>query len=81
MWTGAFYPLSDRDNLHTTTCHFAFGQHKYNYVIGFFWKVVTGGQYDVDVTLFDPNKEAIYSQQKQQFDSFQFNAKVMMILF
>lgn len=31
--------------------------------------MVTGGQYDVDVTLEAPNKEIIYSQVKTQFDS------------
>jgi len=34
--------------------------------------VVTGGQYDVDVTLEAPNKEIIYSQVKTQFDSHSF---------
>ncbi|KMQ98640.1 cdk5 regulatory subunit-associated protein 3 [Lasius niger] len=33
------------------------------------FQVVTGGQYDVDVTLEAPNKEIIYSQVKTQFDS------------
>lgn len=40
------------------------------------FKVVTGGQYDVDVTLLNPNKEVIYTQVKQQFDSHQFTATV-----
>lgn len=31
--------------------------------------MVTGGQYDVDVTLEAPNKEIIYKQVKTQFDS------------
>ncbi|XP_076625583.1 transmembrane emp24 domain-containing protein 7 [Colletes latitarsis] len=38
------------------------------------FQVVTGGQYDVDVTLEAPNKEIIYSQIKTQFDSRQFTA-------
>ncbi|EFN68233.1 Transmembrane emp24 domain-containing protein 7 [Camponotus floridanus] len=36
------------------------------------FQVVTGGQYDVDVTLEAPNKEIIYSQVKTQFDSHNF---------
>ncbi|KAI4459882.1 transmembrane emp24 domain-containing protein [Holotrichia oblita] len=36
--------------------------------------VVTGGQYDVDVTLEDPKKEIIYKQIKTQFDSHTFTA-------
>lgn len=35
-------------------------------------QVVTGGQYDVDVTLEAPNKEIIYKQVKAQFDSHSF---------
>lgn len=38
------------------------------------FQVVTGGQYDVDVTLEAPNKEVIYQQVKTQFDSHQFIA-------
>ncbi|KAK0086145.1 hypothetical protein PV325_011800 [Microctonus aethiopoides] len=38
------------------------------------FQVVTGGQYDIDITLEAPNKEIIYSQVKQQFDSFPFTA-------
>ncbi|XP_076231191.1 transmembrane emp24 domain-containing protein 7 [Calliopsis andreniformis] len=38
------------------------------------FQVVTGGQYDVDVTLEAPNKEIIYRQIKTQFDSHQFIA-------
>lgn len=34
-----------------------------------FLQVVTGGSYDVDVTLEDPTREIIYSQVKSQFDS------------
>lgn len=37
-------------------------------------QVVTGGQYDVDVTLEAPNKQIIYRQIKMQFDSHQFVA-------
>ncbi|XP_053986249.1 transmembrane emp24 domain-containing protein 7-like [Hylaeus anthracinus] len=40
------------------------------------FQVVTGGQYDVDVTLEAPNKEVIYRQIKTQFDSHQFTASV-----
>lgn len=36
------------------------------------FQVVTGGQYDVDVTLEAPNKEIIYNQVKTQFDSHSF---------
>lgn len=35
-------------------------------------QVVTGGQYDVDVTLEAPNKDIIYQQVKAQFDSYSF---------
>lgn len=38
------------------------------------FQVVTGGQYDVDVTLEAPNKEIIYKQLKTQFDSYPFVA-------
>lgn len=37
--------------------------------------MVTGGQYDVDVTLEDPRKEIIYRQIKSQFDSHTFTAQ------
>lgn len=36
------------------------------------FQVVTGGQYDIDVTLEAPNKEIIYKQVKTQFDSHPF---------
>jgi protein ERP2 len=39
-------------------------------------QVVTGGQYDVDVTLEAPNKEIIYRQTKAQFDSYSFVPKM-----
>ncbi|KAL1140177.1 hypothetical protein AAG570_000109 [Ranatra chinensis] len=38
------------------------------------FQVVTGGSYDVDVTLEDPNKHIIYRQVKSQFDSHTFTA-------
>jgi len=38
------------------------------------FQVVTGGQYDIDVTLEAPNKEIIYRQVKTQFDSHTFPA-------
>ncbi|XP_033332890.1 transmembrane emp24 domain-containing protein 7 [Megalopta genalis] len=38
------------------------------------FQVVTGGQYDVDVSLEAPNKEIIFQQIKTQFDSHQFTA-------
>ncbi|XP_023720029.1 transmembrane emp24 domain-containing protein 7 [Cryptotermes secundus] len=40
------------------------------------FQVVTGGQYDVDVTLEAPNKEIIYRQTKTQFDSYNFIPKM-----
>lgn len=40
------------------------------------FQVVTGGQYDVDVTLESPTKEVIYRQVKQQYDSHRFTAEV-----
>lgn len=39
-------------------------------------KVITGGQYDVDVELISPTKEIVYRQIKSQFDSHQFTAPV-----
>jgi hypothetical protein len=39
-------------------------------------QVVTGGQYDVDVSLEAPNKEIIYRQTKTQFDSYNFVPKM-----
>lgn len=39
-------------------------------------QVVTGGQYDVDVTLEDPRKEIIYKQIKTQFDSHTFTPTI-----
>jgi hypothetical protein len=42
--------------------------------------VVTGGQYDVDVTLEGPTQEIVYSQIKTQFDSHQFTALVRTFL-
>jgi len=38
------------------------------------FQVVTGGQYDVDVSLESPKKEILYRQIKTQFDSHQFTA-------
>lgn len=38
------------------------------------FQVVTGGQYDVDVSLEDPKKEIIYKQVKMQYDSHTFTA-------
>lgn len=38
--------------------------------------MVTGGQYDVDVTFEAPNKEIIYKQVKTQFDSQTFTSKI-----
>lgn len=40
-----------------------------------FLKVVTGGQYDVDVSLSDPRNNVIYQQVKAQFDTHTFTAK------
>ncbi|XP_046390031.1 transmembrane emp24 domain-containing protein 7 [Ischnura elegans] len=40
------------------------------------FQVVTGGQYDVDVTLEAPNKEILYKQMKSQYDSHTFTAKM-----
>lgn len=37
--------------------------------------MVTGGQYDVDVTLADPNKLVLYKLIKSQFDSHTFTAQ------
>jgi len=43
-----------------------------NTSVTFEFQVVTGGQYDVDVTLEDPQKNVIYKQVKMQFDSHTF---------
>lgn len=40
---------------------------------------MTGGQYDVDVTLESPQKEILYRQIKTQFDSHQFVAPVILL--
>ncbi|XP_071444308.1 transmembrane emp24 domain-containing protein 7 [Hetaerina americana] len=40
------------------------------------FQVVTGGQYDVDVTLEAPNREILYKQMKSQYDSHTFTAKM-----
>lgn len=40
------------------------------------FQVVTGGQYDVDVSLFDPRKTKIYEQIKTQFDSHTFTTQL-----
>ncbi|KAF5301816.1 hypothetical protein FQA39_LY10601 [Lamprigera yunnana] len=39
------------------------------------FQVVTGGQYDVDVSVEDPKKKIIYNQIKMQFDSHSFTAE------
>lgn len=36
---------------------------------------MTGGQYDVDVSLEDPRGNTIYNQVKMQFDSHSFNSE------
>lgn len=38
-------------------------------------QVVTGGQYDVDVTVESPNKVPLYRQVKSQYDTFSFVTK------
>lgn len=40
------------------------------------FQVVTGGQYDVDVTLEDPNKQIIYRKEMAQFDSHTFTPEI-----
>lgn len=39
------------------------------------FQVVTGGHYDVDVTLKDPDGEILYDEKKKQYDSHTFTAK------
>jgi len=39
------------------------------------FQVVTGGHYDVDVTLKDPTGNVIYDEKKKQYDSHTFTAK------
>ena len=41
-----------------------------------FFQVVTGGHYDVDVTLTGPNNQVLYKQVKKQYDSHTFKAAV-----
>ncbi|XP_031571508.1 transmembrane emp24 domain-containing protein 7-like [Actinia tenebrosa] len=38
------------------------------------FQVITGGNYDVDVTLYDPKDKALYTVQKKQYDSHTVNA-------
>uniref|UniRef100_A0A1B6L2C8 GOLD domain-containing protein n=1 Tax=Graphocephala atropunctata TaxID=36148 RepID=A0A1B6L2C8_9HEMI len=45
---------------------------KLNTTVTLEFQVVTGGSYDVDVTLEDPTREIIYRQVKSQFDSHAF---------
>lgn len=40
------------------------------------FQVVTGGQYDVDVTLTDPKKNVLYKQIKKQYDSHTWKAEM-----
>lgn len=40
------------------------------------FQVVTGGQYDVDVTVQDPQGDITYQQYKSQFDSHTFTARI-----
>jgi len=40
------------------------------------FQVVTGGHYDVDVTLKDPSGNVIYDEKKKQYDSHTFTAKI-----
>ena len=41
----------------------------------FLFQVVTGGHYDVDVTLKDPHGNILYDEKKKQYDSHTFTAK------
>ena len=36
--------------------------------------MITGGNYDVDVVLFDPDGKPLYNVQKKQYDSYTFTA-------
>jgi len=38
------------------------------------FQVVTGGHYDVDVTLHDPTRNVLYKQIKKQYDSYEWTA-------
>lgn len=40
----------------------------------FFFQVVTGGHYDVDCRLEDPDGTTLYKEMKKQYDSFTFTA-------
>lgn len=40
------------------------------------FQVVTGGHYDVDVTLHDPQKKVLYKQIKKQYDSYTWKAEM-----
>ena len=37
-------------------------------------QVISGGNYDVDVTLFGPNNKVIYQEKRKQYDSVDFTA-------
>ncbi|MCL4134846.1 UNVERIFIED_CONTAM: hypothetical protein GTU68_017657 [Idotea baltica] len=40
------------------------------------YQVVTGGHYDVDVTLEGPSRQVLYREVKQQYGQYQFTAEV-----
>lgn len=62
---------------HTNICVYLYRPVVFiNLFIYFLRQVVTGGQYDVDVTLENPKKEIIYRQVKSQFDTHTFTATV-----
>ena len=46
------------------------------FVLQFCLQVVTGGQYDVDVMLTDPQNQELYKVVKEQYGSFQFKPKM-----
>jgi hypothetical protein len=41
----------------------------------YLFQVITGGNYDVDVTLYDPKDKVLYTVQKKQYDSHSVNAE------
>uniref|UniRef100_A0A8C4KBA4 GOLD domain-containing protein n=1 Tax=Dromaius novaehollandiae TaxID=8790 RepID=A0A8C4KBA4_DRONO len=46
----------------------------YNFLGFFFFQVITGGHYDVDCRLEDPDGIVLYKEMKKQYDSFTFTA-------
>lgn len=71
IWKSSVITMSFVVNHSSQCCYWSFQTY-----LVFHLQVVTGGQYDVDVTLESPTKEVLYRQVKQQYDSHRFTAAV-----